>query len=118
VREGVHAIAGVPGKLAPAHTLELTLERKIMPSDLDVNNHVNNAEYVRWIADCVACSGRAGVSSLQVNYLDEALLGDTVELRSGHGGGAILRIDGVSRTSGSTLFQAEVGFEEPSVAGE
>ena len=110
LREGVDAIPGLPEKLTPVEGLELKYERKVMPSDLDVNNHVNNAEYVRWIADCAGCDNPGTIASIHVNYLDEALLGDTIELRSGKDEGQFLRVEGVNRSGGRTVFQARIGW--------
>lgn len=110
LREGVDALPGLPEKLTHVEGLDLKYERKVMPSDLDVNNHVNNAEYVRWITDCAGCEDPGAIASIQVNYLDEALLGDTIELRSGKEAGQFLRVEGVSRSGGSTVFQARIGW--------
>ncbi len=47
-------------------------------SDLDMNNHVNNITYVRWIMDGFDLSFRKSnrIISLELNYLNEALYGD------------------------------------------
>ncbi len=47
-------------------------------SDLDMNNHVNNITYVRWVSDGFDAGFRKKyrLSSLEMNYLSEALYGD------------------------------------------
>ncbi len=110
IRAGVHAIPSLPEKLKPLEPLARCSEHRVTPSDLDVNNHVNNAEYVRWIADCAGGGPSAALSSLQVNYLDEALLDDTVELYLGKESGRLFRVEGKSRVKGSKIFQADIAW--------
>ncbi len=110
IRAGVHAIPSLPEKLGTMESLAKCAEHRVMPSDLDVNNHVNNAEYIRWIADCAGGGGTPALSSLQVNYLDEALLDDTVELSLGKETDRLWRVEGTSRIKGSKLFQARVAW--------
>lgn len=51
----------------------------VRPSDLDMNNHVNNVSYIRWVEDFCTAS-RIQFSGLEINYLAEALLNETVEI--------------------------------------
>ena len=53
-------------------------------SDLDMNNHVNNITYVRWIMDGFDAEFRNKnrLEQLEINYLNEALYGD--RLVTGH----------------------------------
>lgn len=51
----------------------------VRPSDLDVNSHVNNVTYIRWIDD--VCASRGIVyREMAINYLAEALLGQTIQI--------------------------------------
>ncbi|MCF1752857.1 acyl-[acyl-carrier-protein] thioesterase [Mariniradius sediminis] len=52
---------------------------KVLPSDLDMNNHVNNVSYIRWIED-VALSNEFSMNSLRINYLAEALCGEAIDI--------------------------------------
>lgn len=105
-------IRPTPGKLTAPGPLDLRYEKRISLSDLDVNDHVNNAEYSKWIVDSLA--GDTGspptVNSIQVNYLEEALRGDTVAVYQSpqKGQPGVVYLEGVRRTSGSKIFQAEV----------
>jgi len=107
-----HAIAEPLGKLKPEIDLTLRHEKKILISDLDVNNHVNNAEYIRWIVDCFDFNRlhRGTIQSIQVNYLDEALFDDTIVLSMAdeNGKGESYYIEGISRTSGAKVVQASI----------
>jgi medium-chain acyl-[acyl-carrier-protein] hydrolase len=112
---GEHAINESLEKLKPARDLTLRYERKILLSNLDVNNHVNNAEYMKWIVDCFDPDqiGTKSIGSIQVNYLDEALLGDTIALYSGRETeeGDTYYLEGVSRNKESKIFQARVEWK-------
>lgn len=112
-QQGVEGnIHPTPGKLQTPEGLELRHEKRIYPSDLDVNEHVNNAEYSKWIVDSLTGGDRVSVTakSIQVNFLEEALRGDAVAVfqrplkdRTG-----VYYLEGVSRNTGSRIFQAEV----------
>lgn len=53
-------------------------------SDIDVNQHVNNAKYAQWILDALPADflDRHLVTNYEVNFIAEATLGDDVELMS------------------------------------
>lgn len=48
-------------------------------SDLDMNNHVNNVSYIRWIEDFCLEKGFT-FDKISINYLNEALLGERIEI--------------------------------------
>ena len=61
---------------------ELLFERKVVLSDLDIVNHVNNVKYLEWCLD-VADNGlilNKTIASLEMNFLKELSLGDVVEI--------------------------------------
>jgi acyl-ACP thioesterase len=106
-------------KLLPARDMKPAYERCVQLSDLDVNQHVNNARYLEWIFDCYDDEfvKSHAVGFLQVNYVGETTLGDTVALSRGedasHSG--VHYIEGVSRRKGSKVVQALIGWEEKPV---
>jgi len=106
LRETLDKIPVPPG-LAPAY------ERKVMRSDLDVNNHVNNTEYARWITDALGDGEGASLRALQINYLEEAKLGETLAFSAGHigGEGKTWLIEGVNRANGRSIVQARADLE-------
>ena len=79
------ALPGKPGKLVAAVPLAAIGEHRIDYSDLDHHRHVNNASYVAMAMDCLPLDFLAAstVASLQVNYLAEALGGETLEFWAG-----------------------------------
>lgn len=109
-----HAIEAPLKKLRQPETPALAYERRVLPSDLDVNNHVNNAQYLEWITDCFDIQHAASnaVSAIQVNYVGEAVLGDVVGLyRAGNLSGGSTYIEGVNDTKGSKVVQAVVEWK-------
>jgi acyl-ACP thioesterase len=86
LNEGLDAMTGVPGAIAPAaeEQPQKVGERRALYSDIDYNGHVNNTRYIQWIQDIIepvilesACRAR-----LDINYLGEVKPGETVELWS------------------------------------
>ena len=107
-----HAIADSLEKLKPGQPPSFRYEHPIMVSDLDVNDHVNNAEYIKWIVDCFGPDQMRThvVRSIQINYLDEALFGDTIAVHVAEESGdeKKLFVEGISRNRGSKVFQASL----------
>ena len=58
-----------------SETTELE-RRKVYASDLDVNKHVNNATYVRWILDSYFSKSLKPIAEFEINFLSELLLND------------------------------------------
>lgn len=69
-----HALKEVPEKVAlPEDDDELLTEVSVHYSDLDVNNHVNNSVYLRWIDDAVrTLDSDRELVRLELNFLREA----------------------------------------------
>ncbi len=107
LNEHDHALGERLEKLKLPEGLPERFEKKVMQTDLDVNQHVNNAEYVRWIIDSLDAHGPGSLKTLQVNYLEEAVLGDAIVVRSGGEGSASWYSEGVSRSKGTAVFQAK-----------
>jgi acyl-ACP thioesterase len=69
-------------KLIAAETSSAATILKVKYSDLDLNNHVNNATYARWILDSYPVEFHRShqVLSLAINFLAELDGNDSVEL--------------------------------------
>jgi len=69
-------------KLSIAKDLAETEEKRVHFSDLDVNQHVNNATYVKWCLDALPMKRvkNCPVQSIEINYLAELLGGETIEI--------------------------------------
>lgn len=66
------------GKIIFKGELKELVKRKVYYSDLDVNKHVNNAIYVRWILDSMFLDidNVKIISEFEINFLSELLLND------------------------------------------
>ncbi|WP_081581694.1 acyl-[acyl-carrier-protein] thioesterase [Pararhodospirillum photometricum] len=81
-REG--ALSLEPAKLRWQNGLSEVGAAVVRNSDLDLNGHVNNTHYAQWILDTLPPSAFEcfRLSSYEVNFLAESLLGDTVILET------------------------------------
>jgi len=72
---------------------QLLFERKVVLSDLDIVNHVNNVKYLEWCLDVVdeELISNKSIASLDMNFLKELSLGEVVEIHE-------------SNTVGQTVF--------------
>jgi acyl-ACP thioesterase len=81
---GPRPLLGVPLRIEGAAAPCLERELRVSTCDIDVNNHVNNARYLEWVLDSLSPGSTAGrrVGGLEASYLSEALVGETVVVRS------------------------------------
>lgn len=68
-----------PGRIRVSGQLVFEEEIKVRFSDLDLNNHVNNTTYIRWVEDIFKVH-QIDSSRILINYLAECVLGDRVKL--------------------------------------
>jgi acyl-ACP thioesterase len=63
-------------------TIEAVTERKVLLSDLDIVNHVNNVKYLEWCLDLVdpELILAQKLKSFDMNFMKELVLGDTVNI--------------------------------------
>ena len=112
LNDGEHALRESLGKIAVPAGMEQRYTRKVMSSDCDVNNHVNNTEYVRWIVDCIGTAERAvpSIRSLQINFLEEARKGDAVVFSMGRDAAhpAVLVVEGINEATRATVVQSRI----------
>jgi acyl-ACP thioesterase len=59
---------------------EIVFEKKVVLSDLDIVNHVNNVKYLEWCLDCIDEKFilKQQIKSLEMNFLKELSLKDNV----------------------------------------
>ena len=108
------AIQETPDKIEMPERLTPVFDRPVWLSDIDTNMHVNNAQYAKWIGDCFSGDQFRSrrMKSMQINFLEETLLGDTIELLKAPGDDLATEyfIAGKSRKKGSTVFHARVDW--------
>jgi hypothetical protein len=61
----------------------------VVYSDIDFNGHVNSMKYIEWMVDALTVEVVAEMSALRldINYLHEARLGETLTICCGEGSG-------------------------------
>jgi acyl-ACP thioesterase len=77
-----------PSRLEPIEVLEVPAVEQTLTvayGDLDMVHHANNAAFVEWMVSCVAGSlwDTHDPSAIEVHYLAECRLGDTIRSRCG-----------------------------------
>ncbi|WP_170294816.1 acyl-[acyl-carrier-protein] thioesterase [Roseospira navarrensis] len=111
-----------PGKLPPRTDLPEVARVAVHNSDLDVNGHVNNTHYARWILDTLPLAEIEAhrLVRYEINFLAESALGDTVIVERGPmdavtGAGAVdavdVQVQGRRASDGAVLFVARLGAE-------
>jgi acyl-ACP thioesterase len=82
--EGINALASGTAALAECGNLQKTAEKKALYNDVDFNGHVNNVRYIEWIEDSLdpQLLENAGKMRLDINYLNEILYGEVIEIMS------------------------------------
>jgi acyl-ACP thioesterase len=113
---------------ALAAAAEKAGSRRAAYSDIDFNGHMNNARYVEWIQDISDRDYLVGAKTmrLDINYLSEVKLGETIELwtvplPTPSGGKAAFTENGAfkengasiegRRTAGQAAFRAELRLD-------
>ena len=85
LNEGLESLSpdenGAAG-LAERTNLQKAMERKALYTDIDYFGHVNNVRYIQWIEDALDPRHleKAGKMRLDINYLNEILSGEVIEI--------------------------------------
>ena len=107
----------VTGKLSRLSDFSNVLfqgEEEVLPSDIDMNNHVTSVSYTRWIMDVFPEAELRNMTlrSYEINHVSEVFLGEKVHIEIGEEGthlysGRILHLQ-----TGKVAFRAKMVFEE------
>lgn len=104
------ALQELPLKIIPVKEMEMVFSKKICYSDIDLNQHTNNAKYIELMFDCFDQEFHKGhtVKSLTVSFNAETKFGDEIELYKGDVQSNILSqyVEAKNKNSGNTVFQA------------
>ncbi len=91
----VKEAAGMPLRIAAKleddnYEGELSPEFLVKPSDLDVNLHTNNVNYLKWTIDAYDFDFmmKHVPSSVEINYLAESMLGEKIIIRTSREAGS------------------------------
>lgn len=100
------------GKLKPFGKLDIAYKKVIGYSDVDFNGHLNNSKYIDFIMDCFPVENHKqyGVKSIEVNYINEAMPGETLVLYRDISAVDSNRIyiEGVNEAGDKGVFKAQV----------
>jgi acyl-ACP thioesterase len=109
MEDGALAVESLPA-------LPKTSQRKALYSDIDYNGHVNNARYIQWIQDAL-CDGQlenAQTIRLDINWLNEIVLGETVDICSAPLEGTpfdtAIALEGRKQSDKQPAFRAELKY--------
>jgi len=106
------AISARPEKIKPFRSKRISYTKKIGYSDTDINGHINNAKYIDLATDCFGVEQhlRYSIKSLQINYVREAVPGDSIVVFTDISAlnSNIVYIGGEKENDGSSIFNAVV----------
>lgn len=112
---GINAALGrYAVKIEPLSELTSVSESfRVKMSDLDVNRHTNNANYIRWMLDSYSADflHNHRPVSFEVNYLSESRLGDEVTIRTGRMDNSRFFHSAVRTTDNTELCRIIAGWE-------
>jgi acyl-ACP thioesterase len=113
--ERKRAIECTLGKIKPAGSLALSYKKTVGYSDIDVNEHLNNAKYIDYIMDCFSVDKhkKHSVKSIDVNYMHESLPGETIQLYIDTADikDNLVYIEGIKEDTKLTSFKAQILIE-------
>lgn len=102
-------------KIKPTGQLILNYEKTVGYSDIDINEHLNNAKYIDYIMDCFSLEDHKKhfVKSIDVNYMHESLPGEKIKIYtdSTNFGNNIVNIEGINDNTSFTSFRAQITIE-------
>jgi len=83
--ESKDALSDLPQKIIPTKETKIIYSTQIRYSDIDLNQHANNASYIKLMLDCFDQEfHRANtIKSLTVSYIAQSKYGDEIQLYKG-----------------------------------
>ncbi len=85
MHDSKNALPDLPQKIVPSIKPDLIYTTKIRYSDIDLNQHANNAKYIELMLDCFEKEFHKEhtVKSLVVSFNAESKFGDEIQLYKG-----------------------------------
>lgn len=101
-----------PVRIEPFAVAEGAARFPVRASDLDLNGHVNNLSYARWVLDSLPLSlhRQSKLGAYQVNFLSEVCEGDVVVVQAGPQG----LFQGWREGDRKVVFTAQLSSSSPS----
>jgi len=106
------ALSDLPQKIIPTTQTEIIYSTQIRYSDIDLNQHANNASYIKLLLDCFDKEFHKvhTIKSLIVSYIAQSRYGDEIQLSKGTDKENPLThyIEAKNLTNSKIVFQAMV----------
>lgn len=104
----------------PEQDVKSLAQFQVRNSDIDMNDHVNNSKYALWILDSLpieAIKGGSELKSYEINFLQEAKIGDLIEIQKAedlsaseaHSKASVFQ--GYRASDSKAIFRARLEFE-------
>ena len=92
--------------------------RKCRYSEIDLNQHMNNGQYIKWILDMLSLEQikTHSVASLQINFNASVMYGDIVKVYLGKNEAGKIMVWGMSEDEKTNYFISEMSFKNPEQA--
>jgi len=111
------AINEFPEKITSDKDKEILFFKKIRYTDLDINQHVNNTQYIELILDCYSAEYHKNnhLKSLTVSFISESFYDDDLEIRFAPKGSKekFDVVEGINQKTSKQVFQALVEWAIP-----
>ncbi|MDR9419905.1 acyl-[acyl-carrier-protein] thioesterase [Gracilimonas sp.] len=78
LKEFDHVLPVKTDRVKPFENPDTESTFTVRNSDLDMNNHVNNARYVEWMLESLEIEQKNKITTLDVMFMKESVAGDTV----------------------------------------
>jgi len=112
-----YAINEFPEKITSDKDKEILFFKKIRYTDLDINQHVNNTQYIELILDCYSAEYHKNnhLKSLTVSFISESFYDDDLEIRFAPKGSKekFDVVEGINQKTSKQVFQALVEWAIP-----
>jgi medium-chain acyl-[acyl-carrier-protein] hydrolase len=110
--DSLNALTDFPQKIIPSKQTEPVFTTRIKYSDIDLNQHTNNAKYIELMLNCFDTEFHTWhtVKTLTVSFNAESKFGDQIQLNKGNLDESQLShyVEGKNLTSNKIVFQAKV----------
>lgn len=73
-----HVLEVKRSRISPIENSDHQEQIHVRSSDLDMNNHVNNARYIEWMMECLSLEEQEKITDLDIIYAHESNKGDVI----------------------------------------
>lgn len=101
-------------KLTRPSRIEKEEQRKVYSGEIDLNQHMNNAHYIKWATDMIGCKEyeTKQIESIQTNYLTSLTEGITAKVIRGLDEEGNTMIQGTSLDESIVYWTSQIVFKD------